>query len=629
MLGWWIMKFRFGVLLTIFAALLHAQTGKAKPAPPADWPMFNRDLAGTRYSPLAQINTRNVDTLKPAWSYRLQPPGFRFATASGLSELTPIVVNGVMYISTATRIAALDPETGKETWQYQVQGPQSSPRGVAYWPGDTQNPPRILFTYGSKLAALNAKTGKLDPGFGKEGEVDLVVPYNGVPTVFKNLVFTGASPGERENGGSGDSRAYDARTGAKLWEFQSVPQPGQVGHETWLDDGWKIRSGANVWGWFMTADEQRGLLYMPFGAAAANYYGGDRPGANLFGNAVVAVDAGTGKYKWHFQVVHHDLWDYDLPPAPALVDIVKDGKKIPALAQIGKSGWMFILDRVTGKPVFGVEERAVPKGDVPGEWYSPTQPFPLKPPALARTSLTREDLVTAEDTTPEHAQACQELWDKDLFHNQGPFTPWPFHEEGAAPKVTISFPGATGGVSWGGMASDPKSGFLFVETKDSPLTGWIEKKREGVRYENANLSYDRVNGTAGAFSAPIKDASGKTIATLPCYRPPWSRLIAVNANTGDIAWQTTLGTNQALPEGKRNVGGAGSSGPMVTAGGLLFVGAANDNRFRAFESKTGKELWAAQLERNANAVPMTFQARNGKQYVAVTATDTLVVFALP
>src|SRR5258708_10639765 len=307
---------------------------------------------------------------------------------------------------------------------------------------------------------------------------------------------------------------------------------------------------------------------MPLGGDGENYFGGDRAGANLFGNSVVAVDETTGQYKWHFEVIHHDLWDYDLPPAPALVDIVKDGRKIPALAAIGKSGWMFVLDRVQGKRGCGVEERAVPQGDVPGEWYSPTQPFPVRPPPLARMSLTRADVVTAEDTTPEHAKACMDLWEKDAFYNAGPFTPWLFHPEGAAPRVTIAFPGATGGASWGGMASDPTTGYVFVETKDSPLTGWIEKKREGVRYENALLEYDRVNGSVGAFSAPLKDASGKTLANLPCYRPPWSRIIAVNANTGGIAWQTTLGTNQALPEGKRATGGAGSAGPMVTAGGL-------------------------------------------------------------
>jgi quinoprotein glucose dehydrogenase len=618
------MRTRLAVLAAA-AALLPSLEGQNAAA---DWPMFNRDLAGSRYSPLTEINTSNVATLTPAWSYRLQQAGFRFATASGTSELTPVVVKGVLYLSAQTRVMALEADTGKEIWRYDVQAGAASPRGVSYWPGDRQNPARVLFTAGRSLVGLNANTGKIDPGFGKEGTVDMVVPYNGVPTVYKNIVLVGASTGEREDGPPGNSRAYDARTGAKLWEFQSVPRSGQPGHDTWLNDGWKNRSGVNTWGWFMSADEERGIVYMTFGAPAANYYGGDRPGANLYGNSVVAVDAATGKYKWHFQVVHHDLWDFDLPPAPGLVDIVKDGKKIPALAQIGKSGYMFILDRVTGKPVFGVEERAVPKGDVPGEWYSPTQPFPVKPPALERTRLAYADLVKPEDTTPEHAKACLELWDKNLFYNDGPFTPWLFHEEGAAQRVTIEFPGATGGASWGGVASDPKTGYVFVQTKDSPLTGWVEKKREGVRYENANLPYDRVNGTAGAFSAPITDANGRRV-NVPCYRPPWSRILAVNANTGDIAWQTTLGTNEALPEGKQNVGGSGSAGPIATAGGLVFIGAANDARFRAFDSKTGKELWAAKVDKMANAVPATFQGKNGKQYVAVTATDTLFVFGLP
>jgi quinoprotein glucose dehydrogenase len=620
--------------LPLAVAALSVLNGQNAKESGADWPMFNRDLAGTRFSPLTQINRANAAKLSQVWSYSLQSTGFRFATAGGASELVPIVVNGVMYISAQTRVAALDPETGKEIWRYEVEEGQASPRGVAYWPGDGQNSPRVLFTVGRRLIALNAATGKLDPGFAKEGVLDMVVPYNGVPTIFRNMVLVGASTGEREDGPPGNTRAYDARTGAKVWEFQSVPGPGQPGHETWLDspDGkpsWKDRSGTNIWGWYMTADEKRGIVYMTFGAPAANYYGGDRPGANLFGNSVVAVDAVTGKYKWHFQVVHHDLWDYDLPPAPVLVDIVVKGRKIPALAQIGKSGWMFILNRITGKPVFGVEERPVPKGDVPGESYSPTQPFPVKPVGLTRTSMKREDLVTADDTTPEHAKACQELWDRNGLFNDGPFTPWAFHKEGDSSRITVSFPGATGGASWGGMASDPGSGYVFLQTHDQPLLGWVEKKQPGRRYENANLAYDRFTPPGASLSAPIKDADGRTIANLPCSKPPWARMIAVDANTGNVAWQVPLGTTPTLPESKRNTGASASGGPIVTAGGLVFMGAATDARFRAFDSKTGRELWAGKLDRTAAAIPMTYQGRNGKQYVAITAANTLVAFALP
>ena len=628
------------------APVLLAQNAKT---PAADWPGYDRDLAATRYSPLNQINTKNVDKLTDAWSFSLRNPeetpasgargrGGRGGGGGVSSEATPIVVRGVMYLPAGNRIVAINGDDGKEVWHYTLERGQASTRGVSYWPGDKENQPRILFTAGRDLIALNAGTGKLDPGFGKEGTVDMTVPWSGVPVVYKNVVMIGASVGEVPVGPSGDSRAYDARTGAKLWEFHTVPQPGETGHDTWLNDGWKGRSGTNVWGWHMTVDAQRGILYMPVGGPAANYYGGDRPGANLFGNSIVAVDAETGKLKWYFQVVHHDLWDSDLPPAPGLVDITVNGKKIPALTAIGKTSFMYILDRVTGKPVFGVEERPVPKGDVPGEWYSPTQPFPVKPPALARVSFSKDDIVTAEDTTPEHAKACQEVYEKNGgFYNAGPFTPWMFHEDGAPPRSTIQFPGGTGGVNWGGTATDPKSGYVFLQSHDGALTGWIEKKKAGGNYgrgtEGSTQEYDRASvdgpGPYHGFSATVRDANGKVIGNWPCQKPPWARLIAVNANTGEIAWQEPLGLVEGLPEGKQNLGSAGSAGPIVTAGGLVFIGATNDHRFRAFDAKDGKQLWAGMLERNANANPMTYEGKNGKQYVAVIATDTVRVFALP
>ena len=242
-------------------------------------------------------------------------------------------------------------------------------------------------------------------------------------------------------------------TGKKLWQFQNVPLPGQVGHETWLDYGWRDRSGTNVWAFYMTLDAERGILYMPVSAPAANYWGGDRPGANLFANSIVAVDAETGKYRWHFQTVHHDIWDFDMPAPPVLVDITQNGRRVPALASIGKSGYMFILNRVTGKPIFGVEERPVPKGDVPDEWYSPTQPFPVKPArSFGRVDFDKDrDMVRPEDTSAQHAAECQALWDKSGgFHNAGPFTPFVFHEDGAPPRSSVQFPGASGGVNWGG-----------------------------------------------------------------------------------------------------------------------------------------------------------------------------------
>jgi len=595
-----------------------------------DWPFYRHDVEGTGYSVLKQINAANVSTLVQSWTFTLSERG-------GL-EVTPIAVEGVVYLPGTGKVYALDGASGKEIWHYDVQ--MAPTRGVAYWPGDKDHPPRIIFTtFNRKLMALDAATGKVIPTFGKNGVVDMEVGYNGVPTIYKNLVFLGASVGELPVGPPGDSRAYDAITGNLIWDFHSVPQPGEVGHDSWLDEGWKGRSGTNVWGWYMTVDPKTNTLFMPIGGPSPNYYGGDRPGNDLFGNAIVAVDGDTGKLKWYFQTIHHDLWDQDLPPGPALVDIKQKGKEIPALVAIGKTGLMFILNRDTGKPVFGVEERPVPQGDVPGEWYSPTQPFPLKPPPLARMSYKSQDIVTADDTTPEHAKACQDLLAKSggSLYNAGPFTAWLYHEDGTPPKTTIQFPGGTGGTNWGGTAIDPTVGYIFVQTHDMSLMGWIEKKKSGGNYgrgtEGSTQQYDRASvdgpGPYFGFSVVVKDANGHSLGNWPCQKPPWGKLYAINANTGDIAWQSVVGITEGLPASKQNTGGGGSAGPIATAGGVVFIGATPDNRFRAIDSKTGKELWVTKLGKNANANPMTYQAKDGKQYVAIVAVDSVYVFALP
>ncbi|HLI84623.1 MAG TPA: PQQ-binding-like beta-propeller repeat protein [Bryobacteraceae bacterium] len=628
--------------IVLTAGALAAQSAKTNGA---DWPTYNHDLGATRYSPLAEINRENVSRLAVAWSYKMRP-GANSPPASTMNQVTPIVVDGVMYLPAGNRVVALEGDTGKEIWSYELPSGVASQRGVAWWPGDRNNPPRILFTSGHKMIALNAKTGKLDPGFGQEGAMTMDVPYAGVPTVFKDVIVVGMNvfgPGEPNphpqdevpGGLPGDSRAYDARTGKKLWDFHAIPHKGEPGYDSWPEDAWKGHAGNNMWSYAATVDAQRGVVYMPMGGPAANYYGGDRKGDNLYANSVVAVDAASGKLKWFFQTVHHELWDYDLPPDPILIDIVKDGKKIPALVQTGKSAYMYILDRNTGKPVFGVEERPVPKGNVPGEWYSPTQPFPLKPPPLGRVSVTKEDLVTAEDTTPEHAAACRELWEKNGFQDSGPFTPWAYQAEGKPAHVTISFPGPTGGTNWGGAAADPTTGYVFVNSQDSPGVGWI---RKNPNYgQPGQLEYDKAPGFL-SFSAPAQDANGKPIGNLPCVRPPWERLFAVNANTGEIAWQVPLGITEGLPPGKQNTGRAGAfAGPIATAGGLVFIGATNDNRFRAFDSKTGKELWSTRLDYTATAVPVTYRGKNGKQYVAIVAAggaargngQALMVYALP
>jgi glucose dehydrogenase len=618
--------------------------GKAAPAkqvkaiPPGDWPLYSRDSASDRFSPLTQINTTNVAQLKQAWTYRPPAPppppdngkgggkGKGKGGGGGIGgEVTPIVVNGVMYVPAGPRVVALQADSGKEIWTYNSPGAVGN-RSVGYWPGDATNPPRILFTTGRNMMALNANTGAIDPGFGKEGTVEIGINWGGAPYIYKNLVILGNNNGESTEGPPGDTRVYDARTGSKLWDFKSIAQPGDPGHETWLNDGWKKRAGVNVWGWYFTVDEARDLIYMPFGSAAGNYWGGDRPGANLYANSIVAVDANTGKYKWHFQVVHHDLWDTDLPAAPSLFDVVKDGRRIPAMAVISKNALMFILNRETGEPIHGVVERPVPKGDAPGEWYSPTQPFPVKPPPLTRNSFDKsKDFVTAADTTPEHVKACEEMWEKaGGFYNAGPFTPFLYHEAGTPPRSTLQLPGV-GAPNWGGTSADPTTGYVFVATNDSALSGWIEKKVEGGNYGSGNGSpqpYDR-----GSISGP-GPYTGFTAGGFPCYKPPWGHLYAINANTGDIAWQVVLGINERLPEGKQNVGSVGSAGPTSTAGGLLFI-PSSDGRFHAFDSKTGKELWQLKLDGNMGANPMTYASKSGKQYVAGVAGGAVVAFALP
>jgi quinoprotein glucose dehydrogenase len=641
---------RRGLALVLGAALLGqaAQPGIGKAPDPADWPRYARDFAGTRYSPLTQITSRNVDRLAPAWSFRVRPEG----GGALVSSATPIAIEGILYLPIGNAVIALDGASGREIWRHQVKG--LARRAVSYWPGDKGHAPRIFYSNGGNIVALDAATGQPVASFGKAGSLTLDVPYNGPPTIYRNVLIVGANTAEMQVGQSGNSRAFDAVTGAKLWEFNTVPQPGEVGHETWLDDGWKGRSGTNVWVWYMTLDEKTGTLYMPVGGPSANYYGGDRPGANLFGNSVVAVDALTGKYKWHFQTIHHDLWDSDLPAPPVLVDLKVGGRTVPALAETGKPGLMYILDRTTGKPVHPVEEKPVMAGDVPGEWYAPTQPIPVKP-QLVRNRWTKDDIVTAADTNEAHATACRALlasYGGD-FYNSGPFTPFFLHEDGGPIRASINLPN-NGGSNWGGSAADPKRGLVFINVSEGGSIGFVEKRKTGADYgrgtTGSQQAYDRASlggpGAYSLFAASYKDETGKSI-TLPCIRPPWGRLIAVDANTGEIAWATRLGVTDALGDGKKDTGRAnGFGGPIVTAGGLVFIGATDDRRFRAFDARSGKELWSRTLDYHAQSVPITYCGKNGRQYVAVVAAgpsdqspkgpdgkpangEALITFALP
>jgi quinoprotein glucose dehydrogenase len=619
---------RKGVLVGIQLSVAVALFGAAQSRPAgsdADWPTYRHDLAGTGYSRLTQITPANVANLTQAWTYRLQSDNAAPATPAGAgvsgvnSQATPIVIGGVMYLPAADRVVAIDAGTGTEIWRRPITGGAPSRRGVAYWAGDATSPPRIFFMVARRLIALDAQTGTVATGFGTSGEVDIGVPYNSVPGVFSNVVVVGANTPPGTAGGIGNARAFDARTGAKLWEFSSVSQPGTAGSDTWADDSWKGRLGANAWPFYFTFDEARGLVYLPLASPIPGAFGGDRKGANLFGNSVVAVEARTGAYRWHFQTIHHDLWDHDPPAPPGLFEVVQNGRTVPALGVTTKSGYLYVLNRETGQPIFGVEERPVPRSDVPGEQAFPTQPIPVKPPALARVAYTPADLVTANDTTPEHAAACAGLVEKiGGVVNLGPFTPWQYRAEGARRAVTLGFPGGLGGANWGGTAFDPGSRFLLVATQDVGALGSMEKAKEG-----SLVPYEKTTPGRSTFDVRIGDANW------PCQKPPWGRLTAINTSTGDIAWQVPLGITEQLPAGKQNTGRPVLAGPIVTASGLVFIASTDDNRFRALDARTGTQLWATRLERRGNANPITYQGRNGRQYVAVTATDVLMVYTLP
>jgi quinoprotein glucose dehydrogenase len=394
-------------------------------------------------------------------------------------------------------------------------------------------------------------------------------------------------------GPSGDPQAFDVKTGKLVWRFHVVPRPGEPNAGTW-GEGWKDRGGPAIWG-LMTVDTERGMVFIPTGNPGGSFYGGDRPGTNLYATSVVALDAGTGAYKWHFQTTHHDVFDADLAAAPALIDVVRNGKRIPAVAQVTKMGGMlFILDRLTGKPLYDVEERKVPISKVPGEASEPTQPFPVKPAPLSRLGMSKADITTV---TPKSNKFCTEWWDKERMSNDGPYTPY------GADGVTVVFSGTIGGGNWGGAAFNPQLGYLFVNTSSLATIGHMVPGNGAEKYRN-ELSYTR-----------FWDED-----RYPCQQPPWGELAAVNVNTGDIAWKIPFGVYPELiakgipPTGTPNLGG-----PIATASGLVFIGATKDARFHAFDAKSGKELWYAQLEAAGAATPMTFQGRNGTQYVVIAA----------
>lgn len=582
------------------------------------WPKVNLDSGATRYSPLSQITAANVAHLKVAWIYHMKPALASGAAPEGPwrpSEDQPLVVGNTMYVVTPySRVVALDPATGKEKWVFVIPGSdQASLRGAEYWPGDASTGPELFFgTSHGFLYALTAATGKVNPAFGTNGAVDLHTPevmttgsdklyiLPSPPVIYRNLVITGAGPGEGRGGTgggvgpAGDTRAWDIHTGKLVWTFHSVPRLGETGHDTWGGDSWKQRSGVNVWG-YMTVDQERGIVYMPFGAPNNDRVGIDRPGDNLFGTSVVAVDAATGKLLWYFQAVHHDIWDYDTQAPPTLIDVHRNGKTIPAVVIVNKTGLMFMLDRVTGKPLYPVEERPVPPSDVPGEHASPTQPFPATPPPLAQMS------AKLYQGAADHAAWCKAyVEDNHMLLAQQPYTPPAFN------RYSVNMPGTHGGVNYPGGTYDPKLGLFIVNVNNLGQPMRIMPDPAGGYTNSGPFA-----GTARFWNPDDH---------LPCTQTPWGELVAVDVNTGKIAWRSTLGVSDKLPAGEQNTGRPGLGGPISTAGGITFIGATDDARFRAFDTKTGRELWTYHLPASAESIPITYTDERGKQYVAIVST---------
>jgi quinoprotein glucose dehydrogenase len=573
-----------------------------------DWPNYNRDLAGTRYSPLTAINRTNVDELRQAWSY---PLGAGAREVPDGSELTPLVIGGLLYAAASDRVVALRAHTGEEVWRFAVEQGAPSRRGLSFWPGDETTAARIFFTVGYRLVALDAATGRRAAGFGVDGEVEMPVTYGGAPTRFEDSLIVGSSSTP------GGVRAFDARTGAQLWTFGGERAPLNAAYS-------------------VTVDVDRALLYAVFAGPDGDvFYGGVRDSVSDVENSVVALDARTGERRWHFQFIRHDVWDYDLTAPPALLEATIGGKRVPVLAQATPTGYLYLLNRVTGEPVLGLVETPVPSSDVPGEQSAATQPIPAAPPPLARVSYAATDLVTARDTTAEHAAFCRALRDRGGgLANSGPFTPYRHRAEGAEARSTIVFPGSIGAVTWGGVAADPSRGLVFVNTNSEGGIGWIERNSGDVlsaqtgEVRNDRLPYRRTSIVGGPLArfwwrdSPADSAGNEQngdAAAWPCQKPPWGQLAAIDVATGAVVWQVPLGITAELPEGRKRTGRLNLGGPTATAAGLVFIGATNDRRFRAFDARTGEELWVTELPLSAHAVPITYAGDDGKQYVAVVA----------
>jgi quinoprotein glucose dehydrogenase len=646
--------FLFAVFLPLAPSVLAQQSESAQ-----EWSTYGGDLANARYSPLDQINAGNFSRLRVAWRFKTEnlgaQPEFNF-------QSTPLMVDGVVYTTAGSRraVVALDAVSGELLWMHRIdegargdEAPrQLSGRGLAYW--DDPSGPRIFYvTPGYRLIALDARTGARVPSFGERGIVDLMrgldqevdslsgeIGLHAAPIVSRGVIVIGAAhvegsaPRSRSNT-KGFVRGFDARTGERRWIFHTIPLAGELGNETWLNESWRYTGNTGMWTQ-PSIDEELGLAYLPLEIPTGDYYGGHRPGDNLFSSSLVAVELETGRRVWHQQLTHHDIWDFDLPAAPVLANITVNGRSVRAVAQPTKQGFVFVFDRATGDPVWPIEERPVPQGDVPGEWYSPTQPFPTKPPAFERQGISIDDLI---DFTPElRAEATRVASQYRL----GPLFAPPSVSVSGGPYGTLHVPNATGGTNWPGASLDPETGVLYIYSK-TQVSAW------GLIRDPERSDMDWIQGRAPAPPGTQAPPPGLTVQGLPIIKPPWGRITAIDLNRGEILWQIAHGDT---PDNVKNhpalkglniprtgrVGRIGtlSTRSLVIAGEGGFATLPSGERgamLRAYDKMTGYEVGAVEMPAPQTGSPMTYMLR-GVQYIVVAVAGggfpgELIAYRLP